>query len=410
MPRRASDGLTAFLFLATLGVATTLGLAACQSSDSGTGGCQLSQQTILPGTPLTLLPDARLDRAGDGFVLLGVDADRATIRWATLDPAAGQLGTERALPLPGGVPAGGPWLAVIGAQPPNDSVLIASARVAANGSDAEILVASVPVDDGAFNPGDQPVAVIPGGFAGGATPTVALAASRPGVRAALAWLDPAASSVKLLWLSALGQAVGTPVDIDTAPALACLAFGPGQRDLTLVHYKYADTTTRIPTMEITELLETGTVDGTLDLAFESHEAGCPLLVPTDAGYALAFQDQVGSWLGIYLTQGNRLTLSPFAAAVAFGGAYLQPPMVGLTPMGIDYAVLFDRVRSGELWRMAPGGARKGVLVFPSMQGTIGGISTQPAPGALTATYADYTSVDAGVGTAGQRFFLTASCL
>jgi hypothetical protein len=409
MPRRAGDGLTARAFLSPAvptALVAVLGLAACQSSDPG-AGCQLSQQVILPGTPLTLLPDARLDRVGAGFVLLGADVDRATVRWASLDPVTGQLGTEQALSAP--APAAGPWLAVTGAQAPGDTLLVARARVAANASDAEILVAAAPAGGGSAPAAGPVVAVIPGGFAGGASPVVAFAASRPGARATLAWLDPVAGAIKLLSLSASGLAVGTPIDVDKAPALACLAFGPGQKDLTLVHYKYADTTTRIPTMVITELLETGSVDGTLELTLDSHEAGCPLLAPTAAGYAVVFQDRVGGWLGVYQTQGNHLMWSPFATAVAFGGPDLQPPLVGLTPVGMDYAVLFARARSGELWRVAPGGARKGVLGFPSMQGTIGGISTQAAPEALTATYADYTSVDAGVGSAGQRFFLQAIC-
>jgi hypothetical protein len=40
---------------------------------------------------------------------------------------------------------------------------------------------------------------------------------------------------------------------------------------------------------------------------------------------------------------------------------------------------------------------------------MGAISSVPVGGGLYVTYADYTAVDGGVGTAGQRYFLQATC-
>jgi hypothetical protein len=226
----------------------------------------------------------------------------------------------------------------------------------------------------------------------------------------LAWLDPTAGGVEVLALSATGEPMGAPAVVDKAPAFACLGFVQGKGALTLVYHRYADTSTHVPTFVITELLDSGSIDVTLALSLESHAAGCPQVTPTDGGYAIAFQDVEGSWLGIYDGRTNALALSPFAAAVVFGGAPLQPPLAGLARMGADFAAVLEGARGGELWRLAPSGARRaGRLAFPSMQGAIGHISTQPDSGSLTVTYADYTSVDGGVGTQGQRYFLRLTC-
>ena len=85
MPRRRRHDVVA-VGLAALAV----GSAACQA-DVGDAGCQLTRQVTLAGTPLTLLPDARLDQVGDGYFLLG--SDGSTVRWAALS-ADGTLSGE----------------------------------------------------------------------------------------------------------------------------------------------------------------------------------------------------------------------------------------------------------------------------------------------------------------------------
>jgi hypothetical protein len=411
MPRRPGHELVVSAHVAGL-AALVFGAAGCQTGDPGTAGCLISQQVAVPSSPLTLLPNARLDRVATGFALTGVDADGATARWAPYDATAGALGAEQTLALTVG--AAGPWLTLSSEKTPGDTLLVVEAVAAANGADAELHVVSVPASASTATPLPlgPPLAVIPGAFANGATPTVAVGASRSGPYAVLAWLDPAAGAVTKLVLSAAGeQIVGQqPTVIEKAPAFACLGFAPGKGALTLVYHRYADATTRVPSFVITELLDSGGIDATLALLLDSHAADCPRLTPTDTGYAVAFQDVEGSWLGVYESSTNRFTINPFAAAVAFGGAALQPPLAGLAPMGADFGAVLDRTHGGELWRLSAAGAhRSGRLALPSLQGTISDISTQPDSGRLTATYADYSTVTAGVGTAGQRYFLSMTC-
>jgi hypothetical protein len=407
MPRRSGHDLNARAALRLLAVAGALGAAACQTTQTTITGCQIAQEVAVPGSPLTLLPSARLDRVGAGFALLGADADGATARWTIFDPTAGTLGAESAAPVQAG--AAGPWLALASGKAPGDTLL--SAFVVAQGNDAELHlnVVSTAAPPAAAPPVGPVYAVSAGALASGAAPMVALGAARSSPHAVLAWVDPTASAVMKLVLSAGGEPIGTPTMVEAAPRFACLGFASGKGAMTLVYHKYADATTQTPHYVIHELTDIGDDDSSLELILDSRAAGCPQLAPTDAGYAIVFQDGEGSWLGVYDGSSGTLTINPFAAAVSFGGAP-QPPLVGLAPAGGDFQVLLERVHGGELWRLtSSGGRRSGHIALPSQQGTIGHISSQSNSGTMTATYADYSAVTAGVGSAGQRYFVTLGC-
>jgi hypothetical protein len=409
MPRRPG-GLSVAAGVAASALAALAG--ACQNSNPGTAGCLFSQMVAVPGSPLTLLPSAQLERVGASYALTGVDADRATARWAIFDPAAGALGPERSLALPAA--GAGRWLTVASAAATGDTVLLALAVAAANGTDAELHVVAVPTSSPpAMAPPLGPaLALIKGAFANGATPSVVLGASRSGPHAVLAWIDPsdlAGAAVTILVLSAAGEPIGNPLVLESASKAACLAFAPGKGALTLVYHKYADAKA-LPVYAIKELRDAGDLDSSLDLILD-HAAGCPTLTPTQAGYALVFQDSEASWLGVYDGPTNQLSINPFVAAVSFGGPSMQPPLAGLAPAGGDFAVLLDRVHGSELWRVTAGGGRRtGRLALPSTAGLNGTIAALPDSQSLTASYADYTTLGAGgVGAAGQRYFLTMTC-
>ena len=353
---------------------------------------------------LTLLPHAQLQSLGTSFALLGADAGGATARWATFDATAGALGAEASAPLPTG--AAGPWLALASGKAPGDTLL--SAFAVPQGDDAELHMAVIGTAAPATAPSAGPVyAVSHGALANGAAPMVALAASRSGPHAVLAWVDVTAGAVMKLLLSAGGEPIGTPTMVEAAPRFACLGFAPGKSALTLVYHKYADATTKTPHDVIRELRDTGELDSSLELILGNRAATCPQLTPTDAGYAIAFQDDEASWLGVYDDSSGGFSIDPFVAAVSFGGPSAQPPLAGLAPAGSDFEVLFDRGHGGELWRVtSSGGRRTGSIALPSVQGTIGDISSWPNSGVMTATYTDYSDA---AGTAGQRHFVRLAC-
>jgi hypothetical protein len=382
------------------------GALGCQSADTGTAGCEITHEIAAPASPLGLLPDVALQRVGAGLALVGADADGATARWATVDPAAPALGPEAAAPiLPG---AAGPWLVLASDKAPGDTLL--SAIVVRSGSDAELHLGVVPTvaPPQAASALGPAYAVSHGALAPGVTPMVALGASRAGPHAALAWVDPAAGAVMELALSAGGEPLGDPTVVDQAPVVRCLGFAAGKGAMTLVYYKLDAATSNTPHYLIRELRDTGDLDSSLELTLDSHAgATCPQLAPTDAGYAIAFQDSQASWLVTYDDATQSFTEASFASAVAAGGAALQPPLAGLAPMGSDFGVILEGTQGGDLWRVSSGGARRdGHLSLPTAHGIIGHISSQGESGSLTATYADYSAPD---HSGGRRYVLTTSC-
>jgi hypothetical protein len=382
--------------------ASVLG-AACTASNTGTGGCSFTQQAELPATPLTLLPDARLDTVADGFMLSGVTDQGMTVRWAAVD-GSGAMGQEQALSLP--TSGDGRWLTFTSDKQPGDTLLLVSA--VAKFPDAELQISAVPSSGAPAAPPPASTLTVVQGAA--PYPLAALASTRTGSNAVLAWVDPIDVDVKVLGLSPAGQALGAPSEVGPGRNAACLAFVPGKKDLTLTYYRYADPKSRIPTLVIVELLANGAVAATQEIVLDGHPADCPRLIGTDAGYTFGFHDAQGLWLAVFRSDYNHAEVVPVAAALDFGGASRQPALAGLAAAGADYALVLSRDDLAQLWRVSSLGSVLGVLPFPTKKQRFGQVSTQVAAGGLTATYADYTAGDLYAGTDGKRNFLGATCL
>ena len=119
----------------------------------------------------------------------------------------------------------------------------------------------------------------------------------------------------------------------------------GRADLTVGYLRYDTPASPEPQWSMAELRDNATVDFTLALPLESQSPTCPRLAPTAAGgYVLAWQDAVGSRIGVYNTSSNRFYPRLFVTAVQFGGADVQPPLVGVGEVSRDYTVVFSRAR------------------------------------------------------------------
>ena len=409
MPRRRRYDVIAFGL-----VALAVGAGACQT-ETGDAGCQLTRQVTLPGTPLTLLSDARLDQVGDGYFLLG--SDGTSVRWAAVSDE-GVLSGEQAQPLPLGVTSA--YFAVAGAATPGDRVLVAYLGTDAATGSGGIAVMAYPADGSQPTAPASTVVTFPGGI-----PTdlsVAMMSSRTGMTAGLAWVDEVSGQVMVETLTGAGAKSGDPVAISpsSGPPFSCLGFSAGKDDLTIV---YRASTTALmnqaPGWVIGEANDSGGVDSTALLVLSRPAGiGCALVSPTATGYAITWQDTEGDWLADYVPQRTPDPLSTsysFASAAGFGGSNLQPPLVGLAPFGADYGVLLARPLDVELWRIdGMGNRRAGALIFPSINGTFGSVSALPpspakAGGPLVATYADYTSPVGATTPTGGRLFLNAVC-
>jgi hypothetical protein len=400
MPRRRRYDV-----IALLPAVLTLALAGCDA-DVGDAGCQITHEATMPGTPLTLLGNARLDQVGAGYFLLG--NDQTMVRWGNVD-AGGTLSGEQAFALPTGVTQA--YYGVAGAATAGDTVVIGYLATDAASGDGELVIVAVPAADPT---GASPPAVavtFPGGAPDPAS--VAMISSRKGMNAGLAWIDGAAGVVRVATVGAAGTLTGAPVvtTMSAAPGYSCLAFSPGKNDLTvLYHSDQVDLPNGpAPGWVIAETSETGSVDATTLLAF-GHPGTCAQLTPTAVGYSLIWQDSQGGWLAVYASGAIPAAPYAFASASSFGGASLQPPFAGLAPFGTDYGVLLARPLDVELWRIDQvGNRRPGAVIFPSISGNLGQVSALPVNGLLTATYADYTTPVGAATPAGGRVFLNAVC-
>jgi hypothetical protein len=369
-----------------------------------------------PGTPLTLLPAARLDKIGNGFVLLGYDGSARLVRWAPVDPR-GTVGAEQSAVVPAAV--AGPWFAAAGRASPGDTILIAygTASNAPGMIDVQILAApaagGTPVAAGVLATIPDPT-----GLASGIEPAlVTMASGGLGMHAALAWTRPAQGQVPgevdVQSLGGDGRALGPPLvqtSSSTAPQITCLSFFSGKNDLTVGYLTQSSTSDPQPSWIALELRDDGSLDGSVTFRLGTANPTCPLSAATSDGYVTVWQNEIGSWIAVYDRASNNVTSKLFAGAVTFGGSDAQPPLAGVGPVaGGDFAVVLAQTGAAEAWRVASTGTvAPESVVFPSAVGQMGEISTVSLAGALYSTYADYSS-SASVGKDGQRFFVKVTC-
>jgi hypothetical protein len=395
--------------------AAALGVVACDA-DVGDADCQLTQQVVLvgsPSSPLLLLPSARLDQVGGGFFLIG--SDGTAVRWAAL-AADGTLSPEQAFVLPAGVTNS--IYAVAGVTTPGDTVLIGYLATSLGGGQGELDVVAVAADGSEPPAPANPVLTFPAGVPPAST--LAMMSSRVGNSAGLAWIDAAANQVMFATIDGGAELVGQPAPIAASTAAAdpttvfyCLGFSAGKNDLTVTYLDAATDKAVLPTWIVAEATERGTVE-TLTTLSVGDQMDCAVVTPTDSEYALAWQDNQGSWLAVSTRDETTNVLGvatyAFASASNFGGPDLQPPLTGLASFGNDFGVVLERAHDAELWRLdAMGSRRSGALVFPSLLGNLGSVSALPVSSGLVATYADYSSAPGAPNPAGRRLFVNAVC-
>ena len=250
-------------------------------------------------------------------------------------------------------------------------------------------------------------------FGSGVTPVVAMGTTKSATVAGLGWLDPETGFPMYALVDGQGGIVDqamNPVDTVSAAGYGCLGFTAGEGEATLTYLRHPTAALALPTWVIADF-GPGTGLATLELTVGQPGAdaiGCALTIPTTVpgGYAMVWQDYSGSWLSVYYgAPSNEVRSYPFASSTDFGGPTLQPPLRGLATFGSDYGVVLERTRSVELWRLdGAGGRRDGALVYPSLVGDFGPVSSVTGSGRVTSTYADFTGTSAG-----RRLIVDAQC-
>jgi hypothetical protein len=418
----------------------TLGSAGCGSGDASP--CT-AKSTAIAGDRLTLLPGARLDRVGDGFVLLGLAPDGGQVLWASLT-LDGQTGTLHSVELP--AHQGQPWFAVT-AGPGALTARVVIAYLAAPSPAPVATAATVawlplmtftaPLD----GDGDPSIPTRVGSLPDPATVPLeaAMGSAASGQRAGFVWgVRGGSARISAAVLDASGapafdtddsatpgQGFGRLVGV-AADDFDCLGFTPGHADLTTIYLDRSGT----PPTPAAVVSEFGSVDAPtsggstslrilLDKNPTEGRAGCVQAAPLAAGgYVVAWHAPEGTYTGEYSPpllgkafQSNLLEpnvrFSDGAPAVAGLGDVGGPP-TGSVPGSL--ALVARRTAAVEGWAFGFDNHPRGnALAFPSRAGQIGAVSVQPIGRALFASYADAWPTPAGAPAAGERFLVEMTC-
>lgn len=412
-----------------------LGLTGCGSDAASP--CSFTS-TAIAGNALTLLPGARLDRVGDGFVLLGLSGDESQLRWATVT-LAGEAGEVRALDIP--AHHGPCWFAVTGgpgdltaralvaylADPPTTPPPRATTRAW-----LPLMTITAPLDGSADpsppaqvgslpDPGTVPLEAAMGSAVSGERAGFVWGVRGGSARISAAVLDANGSPVFDTDDSATpGQGFGRPVGT-VADDFECLGFTPGHADLTAIYLDRSGTPPA-PAAVISELgspnAPTSGGSSSVVISLDKNPTGCVLAAPVAAGgYVLGWHAAEGTYTGEYspVLGGQKFRSDLLAPDVHFPDG--APAVAGLGDVGGSsgpalgsFALVARRQSSVEGWTFDLGNHQQaGSLIFPSRAGQIGMVSVQPIGRSVFASYADAWPVAAGEPPAGQRFLVQMTC-
>jgi hypothetical protein len=394
-------------------------------------GCTAEVVIPLPSSPLTDMKDVRMHRAGDDFVLVGVEGD--TVRWNRVSevgvPAAGG---ETTLTLP--ARAVGPWLAFTGKAAPGDqlAVVIGVKRPPKAAGQAEYVELQVITQDagGAAAPAKTLLELppVPGAEM---SLRVSMGTARSGRRAGLAWgFEGQRVAPRFLVLKPDGEINGTPLDLTGAGTRwDCLTVVPSRTGLGVSTVGRAATQPGPVSWHLIELNDdssgTGGSPASHSVMFSDvTEMDCPVVAPIlpgtktpKGGYAIAWQNADGTYFAEYLEKeipdgGTMGTVNKdiVKGAVRFGGPTKQPKVACIAPVGKDFAITFEATTGPQVNRFDVFGNPVGSTLHLPVDGTPGPVSAWPGRDAFFETYLDLPRLGAGAPpSARRRLFLKSTC-
>jgi hypothetical protein len=367
---------------------------------------------MLPPSKLTLTRDVTLQRAGNGFILVGVEGDE--VRWASLS-MEGVLGTESSLTLPARMVRPEPWFGAAAKSGPGDQLIVAHV-VPKPGAANQLQVQAITQTAGA--PASAPVVLFD--LPAGVDPKIvrmAMNTTRTGQRAVLAWgFEGQDASPSFVLLGADAQAVAPPAAVHAGNLRwSCLQIAGSLTD-TAVTFTEAGAGSAPPFWRAYELNDDGSRGSGRQVGLDVTPTGCVASAPSPQGYVLAYQNNDGTFFAEYIVDKSVVNATLVAGVLEFGGLARQPKVACVAPMGSEYSLLFDVNTGGEVWRINAFGSRQGApLVLPSVTGQVGPVSAQPGKDVFFATYLDENRTGAvpgptdGNATGNGRFLVRVDC-
>jgi hypothetical protein len=360
-------------------------LAGCKTSSPP--GCRIAQSTTLPASPLTLTRDAVIQRAGSGFVLVGVEGDE--VRWAQLG-LDGTLGTESKLTVPQRAARPGIVFGATSKNAPADQLVVVFAVPKAGVN--QLQLTAITQTAGAAASAPAPVADLPAGV----DPNIvrlAMGSSQTGLRAVLTWSfdgQDAPPSFVLLKGDAQPVAAPAPVLMAPIPKSSCLSVIASRTDFAISVTEAGQPGTTAETIwRAFELRDDGSHGSNVEIGLDVGVTSCVSPAPTPRGYVLAYQNNDGTYFADFDTGTGTLNTDIVAGVLQFGGVAKQPKIGCIAPMGSEYGLLFERHTGPEVWRFDAFGNPQGSSLFlPAAAGEVGPLSALTGRDSFHATYLD----------------------
>jgi len=378
-------------------VALLLAVASCKSTPPP--GCRIAQTTALPPSALTLTRDVWIQRAGAGLVMVGVEGDE--VRWAPLS-LDGVLGPESKLTVPQRAARPGIVFGATAKATPADQLVVAFATPKA-GAPTQLQVAAITQMPGAAASAPAVLADLPAGV----DPNIvrlAMGSSSTGRRAVLAWNyegQDAPPTFVLLQGDAMPVAPPGPAFQAKIARGSCLSVVASRTDFAISVTEGGQPGTTSETIwRAFELKDDGGHGSNIEIGLDAPVTSCISSTPTPRGYALAYQNDNGTYFADFDTGSGSLNHDIVAGVLQFGGVAKQPKVACIAPMGREYSLLFDRSSGPEVWRFDAFGNPQGSSLFlPTSAGEVGPLSALTGNDAFLATYLD--AGKAGGATAGN---------
>jgi hypothetical protein len=395
---------------------------------------EVGQQAPLPSdSPLALSRNAVLLRAGDGFVLAGLDG--TTVRWGQLS-SSGVLSGESDFELPEtpvtitGEQALGPLFAVTSKTAPGDQLVVVTG-VAGNTNEYEVharvydLGSKVPVTTQIL--GVQVAAANSGKvrLVAGSAPNGTRALVLWGVEGQLAPIHYQMLKTDGALVGGLGQIPGASSPNSIA-LWSCLDITQNAPNLAVTLIEAPNEANRhplLPAWRRFDMNDDGSHGGETTIAVNLDVTDCRIVsTPNSDGYLLAWQnssDKGGTDFAILTPappdagpEVAPLVLTrPVLASASWGGYSQMPKLHWIAPAGDEFTIGLAGSRGPQVVRFdAYADPRGRTLYLPSMAGNTGLVSSWVGNDAVYVTYLDMpgssTRADAAVPGGSQRYLVT----
>ena len=412
-------------FVCSVAVLTSLSWAGCGSDQPLCA--QIGQQAALGGSPLALTWDAVLLRAGDGFVLAGLDG--TTVRWGQLS-SDGVISGESAFDLPEppattvGVRSLGPLFAVTSKTAPGDQLVVVIgfgtlghydvyAWVYDLGSTVSPQVLGVQ----AAGSGSSPVRLVVGSSPDGTRALVAWGAEGQPIQYQMLGPDGAQVGDQGAIYGSLGQ--------NSIPHWSCLDTTQNNASnlaVTLVEAPNSEHPLQ-PRWHRFAIGDDGSIGEQvmIDMKFDLTDCRIVSTPTSDDGQLLAWQNNASNG-GTYFASltspppdagpgsTDNVTIHPVLASASYGGYSQMPKLAWIAPAGYEFTLGLAQSRGPQVVRFDFFADPRGkTLYLPSVSGNPGPVSAWVGTDAVYVTYLDMpgssTQPDAGVPAGSQRYLV-----